>query len=121
MELWSKMEHHRLFITSLSRCWLPSFAVYGRSIGLEPNDPVFQTLQRFSRTEHRLIGLRAEQMIVGRERVDARPRIDFVVERIEFLGSYCLVRGTVGSRPMEESTMAENAKAVGMTIDVSNT
>lgn len=81
-------------------------------------DPVFQNLQRFNKTECRLVGLRAEQMIVGRECDDAWHKVDFTVERIEFLGSYSLVHGLVGSRPFDILTMAQIAKEIGPTISV---
>ncbi len=85
---------------------------------IDPVDPIFQNLLRFSKTEHRLIGLRAEQLIVGRECDSNWPRIDVNVERIEFLGSYCLVHGTVGSRPLDILTMADHAKEIQQSISV---
>lgn len=85
---------------------------------IDPANPVFQNLQRFSKKECRLIGLRAEQLIVGRECDDAWPRIDVSVARIEFLGSYCLVHGTVGLRPLDILTTAQTVKEIGTTISV---
>lgn len=85
---------------------------------IDPADPVFQNLQSLSKTAHRLIGLRSEQLIVGRECDSTWPRIDADVERIEFLGSYCLVHGTVGSRPLEILTTVQIAKEIGTAISV---
>lgn len=85
---------------------------------IDATDPIFQNLQRFSRSEHRLIGLRAEHLIFGHGCDNAWPRIDIAVERIEFLGSYCIARGSVGSRSMDILTMAQIAKEIGTTISV---
>ncbi len=85
---------------------------------IDPSDSTFQKMLRFSQDEHRLIGLRSEQLIVGRECDSTWPRIDVHVERIEFLGSYCLVHGTVDARPLDILSTVPIAMEIGTKISV---